>query len=151
MSDCKRAEANHVLNNLVGQPLRYGIKSPDMDLYDLGFGDDVKYVCWDGEPNEACTYAIHLTSEIHVDWKNGNVVEYCYDTPCEEFDADIRQMIDLRVRRVALSDKNDLWLDLGRCYMIIVTHENGEESWRFFLPGSGELHLVASDLWLRME
>lgn len=148
---CTESEAKVYFNRIVGTPLRYGIKSADTNLYDLGFGNDTEYIGWTGILRETCTYAIHLTGGIIVYWENGGKVEYCDATPHTEFHADIHRLIGLCVRRVTLSEKNDLWLDFGECRMVIVTREDGEESWRLFLPGTGEPHLVASDLWLRMD
>ena len=144
---CTREEAIELINGLVGQPFGYGIKSPDMDLYDLGFGEWIEYLTQLGKLNTACTYAIHLTGGIKVWWKNGKKAVYYWDTPCEEFHKNARQMIGLHVKRVALSDKNDLWLDLGQCTMVIITREDADESWRLFAPGSDRLHLVVSDQW----
>ena len=61
-------------------------------------------------------------------------------------------MQGLRILRTALSEKNDLWIDLGDCYFVIVTNENDEESWRIFSPGTNGPHIVATDLriWLDM-
>ena len=53
---CTRDEANIYLQKLIGQPLCYGIKSYDMDLYDLGFGETANHPA----------FAIHSTSEIKL-------------------------------------------------------------------------------------
>ena len=151
MISCKETEAYNFLANLVGQPLRYGLKSPDMDLYDFGFGDDISFLSWDGKFKQACTYAVHLTCGIKIYWKENKVSEYCGDTPHEIFHEDICRLLGLHVMRVALSEKNDLWLDLGLCWLVIVTFEDGDESWRFFMPGKGISHLVASNLWLKKD
>ena len=37
-----RQEAEKFLRPLVGQPLRYALKSPDTELYDFGFGKPVE-------------------------------------------------------------------------------------------------------------
>ena len=60
-------------------------------------------------------------------------------------------MIGLSVERIALSDKNDLWLDLNKYWIVFITREDQEESWRFFEPRSKLPHLVASDAWLEMN
>lgn len=122
-------DAFKFLQTLLNQPLCYGLKSPDTDLYDFGFGD---------------------TENFKVIWKNGEhrVDRYYEDTPCKKFHSEVKHLIGMKVRQVALSNKNDLWLDLGDCWIVFVTFENREESWRFFISGIGTPHLVASDSWL---
>lgn len=140
---CTRDEANIYLQKLIGQPLCYGIKSYDMDLYDLGFGEAANHPA----------FAIHSTSEIKLiqrtqDKKtkifNGNS---CYI----DFSNNINPLIGLSVERIALSDKNDLWLDLNKYWIVFITREDQEESWRFFEPRSKLPHLVVSDTWLEMN
>ena len=141
------------LQTLVGLPLCYGLKSPDMDLYDLGFGNmgDVMNPC--GERKGVCTHILHVICRFKVIWKNGEhrIDKYNEDTPCEKFHSEVKRLIGLKVRRVALSDKNDLWLDFGDCWVAFATFENGEESWRLFTSDIGVPHLVASDSWLHFS
>jgi len=144
-------EADSLLRYLIGQPLRYGLKSPDMDLYDLGFGGDVEFECIDGSIHTACKYTIHFTGGIILYWPNGHKKEYDGESSHTEFAQTITRLTELRVRRIALSDKNDLWLDLGKCRMVIVTVEDGDESWRFFTPGSNAPHLIATDQNLYLD
>ena len=136
---------------LVGQQLRYGLKSPDMDLYDLGFGNEIVFINSNGEQQEAYQYTLHLVCGIFIYWKDGHKEEFYGDTSPQVFQQSIQQLIGEEVRRVALSDKNDLWLDFRRCHIVIVTYENNDESWRLFTPGVDSSHLVASDRWLHQE
>ena len=124
------------LQTLVGLPLLYGIKSPDMDLYDFGFGEKVN-----------CTYALHVVCRFKVIHTKGDyrVDRYFEDTPCEQFHMAISSLIGMKVNRVALSDKNDLWLDFGDYKVVFATFENEEESWRFFTTNTNDPHLVASN------
>ena len=123
------------LNHLVCKPLCYGLKSPDSDLYDFGFGDP------------SAVYILHIICRFKVIWKNGEqrVRIYHENTPCEQFHAEIKPLLGLPVKRVALSDKNDLWLDFGDCWVVFATFENEEESWRFFSADSALPHLIAAD------
>ena len=136
------------LQNLVDQSLRYGIKSPNMDLYDFGFNNaiDVSNL----HENKKSTYVLHIMCRFKVIWKKGahRVDRYYEDTPCEKFHSEIKKLIGMKVLRVALSDKNDLWLDFGDCWVVFITFENGEESWRFFTSSIDDPHLVSSDSWL---
>lgn len=136
---------------LVGKPLRYAIKSPDIDLFDLGFGCDVHFINANGEQQEACQHTIHLVCGILVYWKDRHKEQFFGDTSPHIFQESIQKLVGEKVRRVALSDKNDLWFDLGQCHFVIVTLENNEESWRLFSPGSDCPHLVASDTALHIE
>lgn len=140
------------LQTLVDQPLCYGLKSPDMDLYDFGFGNIVRVRNLQ-EEREVCTHILHVTCRFKVIWKKGEhqVDKYHEDTSCEKFHSEIKNLIGMKVRRVALSDKNDLWLDFGDCWVVFATFENGEESWRFFTSNIDTPHLVASDSWLNFS
>lgn len=146
-------DALEFLQTLVGQPLCYGIKSPDLDLYDFGFGNFVRVHNWHGEERIVCTHILHVICRLKVIWKNGGhrVDKYYEDTPGEKFNAEVKRFIGLKVRQVELSDKNDLWLDLGDYWIVFATFENGEESWRFFTSDIDSPHLVASDSWLHFS
>ncbi len=138
------------LQTLVDQPLCYGIKSPDTELYDFGFGPLTEVTDRKGKKREICTYILHALCQFKVIWRNGEcrVDKYYEDTPCEIFHSEFQRFIGLKVKRVALSDKNDLWLDFGDYWMVFATFENGEESWRFFTAEIDSPHLVAADSWL---
>ncbi len=140
------------LQTLVEQPLCYGIKSPDMDLYDFGFGDTVTIDC-NGKTRDVCIHILHVQCRFEVIWRNGErcIDIYDEDTSAESFSTDVIPLIGLKVKRVALSDKNDLWLDFGDCWVVFATFENGEESWRYFMYNTDDPHLVASDSWLRFD
>lgn len=134
------------LYTLVGQPLCYGIKSPDMDLYDLGFGSGIVDVSSYGEETEDWTYILHVTCRFKVIWRNGErrIDKFNEDTPCEKFHSEVKRLIGLKVKRVGLSSKNDLYLDFGDYWVVFVTFEDEEESWRFFTSVPNGPHLIAS-------
>lgn len=138
------------LQNLIGQPLLYAIKSPDVELYDFGFGELIEVVNRRGTQKRIGTHTIHVLCRFKVIWQNceHRVDKYYEDTPCEKFHSEIKNLVGLKVRRVALSDKNDLWLDLGDYWIVFATFENGEESWRLFTSDADNPHLIASNSWL---
>ena len=47
-----------------------------------------------------------------------------------------------------MSDKNDLWIDLGDYWIVIATFENNEESWCFFTFDSANLFLSVSNSYI---
>lgn len=143
--------SDKLIDALVGKQFRYGFKSPDMDLYDLGFGCDIVFMNADGKRQEACQFALHLVGGIFAYWKDGRKEEFYGNTHPSAFQKSIQNLIGENVRRVALSDKNDLWLDLGQCNIVIVTLDSGDESWRLFTPGADAPHLVASNISLYQE
>lgn len=132
------------LSGLVGCCFRYGLKSHDMDLFDLGFGEDVCFLNCLGNTQTACRYTIHLTRGIILYWKDGCINEFDSATEGHAFSVAVAPLIGAIVRRIALSEKNDLWIDIGLCNMVIVTHEDSYESWRFFSPGTSSPHLISS-------
>lgn len=141
------------LQTLVDQPLCYGLKSPNLDLYDFGFGNVVSVVDSQGKEQKVYTHILHIICRFKVISKNGEhrVDKYYEDTPCEKFHSEIKRLIGMKVRRVELSDKNDLWLDFGDYWVVFVTFGNGEESWRLFTSNINVPHLVAANSWLRFS
>ena len=149
-------EAQNFLNQIVGLPLINAMKSTEIDLqglYAFGFGqyqEDNRY--WKGE--EFPTYILHVLCRFKVIWKNGQkrVDIYYEDTPNEEFDAGIKSLIGLKVKRVGLSEKNDLWLDFGDYWIVFATYENAEESWRLLtFVNEKNIHLAATDVCLEFD
>ena len=140
------------LHSLIGLPLHYAIKSPDTELYDFGFGRLVETVGLSGKQKKIGTHTIHALCRFKVISRTGGktATNYYEDTPSEKFQSEINYLIGLTVKRVALSDKNDLWLDFGDYWIVFATFENGEESWRFLTLDRNAPHLVASDCWLDM-
>lgn len=138
------------LKTLIGKPLLYALKSPDTELYDFGFGNLMITTTRQGKTKRIGTHSIHALCRVKLITSNPRCQseQYCGDTPREVFEAKIHHLIGLKVLRVALSDKNDLWLDLGDCWIVFITFENGEESWRYFIPSSDSPHLIGSDSWI---
>ena len=141
-----RQNAFNYLCTLVGNPMLYAVKSPDTELYAFGLGKLVEAVSFRGRKKEIGTHILHVTCRFKVIWKNGEhrVDIYYEDTPCEKFHSEVKRLVGLKVKRVALSDKNDLWLDFGEYWLVFATFEDGKESWRFFTSDDEDPHLVAS-------
>ena len=146
---CTREQALCYLENLVGQSLCYGIKSHDTELYDFGFGE-TKWIV-DGRKRTKCInlHNLHILCDFKVIFRTENRGHKVYrsNTNHIEFEADIQNLIGFSVKRVALSDKNDLWLDFESCWVVFITHEDSEESWRYFMWGEEKPHLVVADSW----
>lgn len=142
-----------MLNSLVGLQMRYGLKSPDTELYDFGFGEFVWVTNKKGKPHKICEYTLHVLCRFKVIWRNGEpcIKRYYEDTSSEEFCNDVKRLIGHRVKRVALSQKNDLWLDFEEYWIVFATSETEDESWRFFSAERCAPHLVASNSSLRLE
>ena len=142
--------ATKFLDTVIEKPLLYAIKSPDTELYDFGFGELIEVRNRLGNLKKKSTHTIHALCRIKVIPQNRTCDTGIYyeDTLCEIFHSDITPLIGTKVKRVALSDKNDLWLDLGDYWVVFITFENGEESWRYFISGTDTPHLIASNLWL---
>ena len=141
-------------NELVGLPIQYGIKSPDMFFFDIGFGDSIIVPDYDGTPREVSEYALHYECYCEVIWRDGSKqIEKLYDdTSCDKFHAIIKKLIGHPIKRVGLSTKNDLWLDLGVCWMVFITNEDDNESWRFFsLKDEEAPHIIASKVLLAYD
>lgn len=136
------------LDGLVGETLRYAVKLPDCELYDFGFGKwKIEQDAY-GSCKESCTYVLHVICRFQIIWQgeDKHIDTYYEDSSHELFRCVAAQLMGLTVSRVALSSKNDLWLDLGRCWIVFATWDEPDESWRIFLPCSGSPHLVASSV-----
>ena len=141
------------LNELVGKPLLYVLKSPDTELYDFGFGRLVEKANRFGKRKTIGSYILHTLCRIKIieRGRKNKIDIYYEDASCEIVYSGFQRLIGLPIKRVALSDKNDLWLDFGDYWMVVVTFENGEESWRYFTSETERCHLVASDSWLEFN
>lgn len=148
-----RQEMFEYLQQLVGQPFIYGYKTSDCDLYDLGFGKKIIARNYKGEFREVCTHIIHAVCPFNVIWRNSDCRTETYDenTTYKVFHSCAKRMIGLTVKQIKLSDKNDLWLDFGDCTVVFLSLENEKESWRFFMWGEKNPHLVVSNTWLEFN
>lgn len=145
-----RQSAIEFLHKLTGRPLLYALKSPDTELYDFGFGELIEVTNRRGQRKKVGTLTLHVLCRFELIWRNDErrVDIYYEDTPCDKFHSEVQHLLGQKVWRVALSDKNDLWLDFGDYWAVFATYENGKESWRFFIPNTDFPHLVASNSWL---
>lgn len=131
------------LQRITGCDFRFGIKSTDMDLYQLGFGEDVVFVNYFGNLQKTYKYAIHFTCELHLKWSDNRKTVYHSKTDAKAFCVDIEPLIGLPVKHVELFENNNLLIDLDVCKLEIAVRKDADESWRFFLPGQNEDHIVA--------
>ena len=146
-------KANKAIQRLIAQPIKYGIKSPDTGLFDLGFGEELMHIDIDNAnlSSPYCVHTIHFLGGIRCFWKNGKCEEFSAETSHIDFQKSMQRLYNLFVQRVALSEKMDLWLDFGQCQVVIITNEDGEESWRLFSPWSNEPHLIATNLYMYFD
>lgn len=137
------------LQELLEQPLSYGIKSINSELFVFRFGPSLDAL-QENTTSQICTYNLHVMCGIKIVSKieKKTIKEYSGNSSYEVFSRDIIQLIGLTVKRVALSEKNDIWIDFGEYWVIIVTNEDDDESWRFFSSDDNRRHLVASDSWI---
>ena len=137
------------LDSIIGQKLAYAIKSPDTELYDFGFGEERETE----DKRMLPPYILHVLCRFKIIHKDGSrKVNVCHeDTTPETFNKKIEPLLGLSVKRVGLSDKNDLWLDFGAYWVVFATFEEDDEAWRFFISGSDEPHLVATSNVLEFQ
>lgn len=148
---CTDQNIENNLSCIVGSPLQYGIKSSDLDLFQLGFGESISLEYWKNQSLEINKYAIHFDSALYVYWENGKVDKLYSNVQEAEFNMVISKLVGKLVKRVALSTKNDLWIDLDDCKIVVVTRDDEEESWRFFLPRTHYPHLIATSTTLMLD
>lgn len=147
-----RDDAEKMLGCIIGQPLQYGRIYQEYGMYGLGFGPLFKVPSWNGVPKLVCPYTFHIQCQLKIiDREKCSAIKFMADTPPEIFTTNIMQLVCLVVKRFALSDKFDLWIDLGDYWIVFVTWEDETESWRFFTPESDDPHLVVSSSWLCLD
>lgn len=148
-----KEDATSRLNALVGQVLTYSHKFNNSNIYAFAFGNYVTVTTPEGRRKEVCKLTLHVQCRFKIIKKTGNdcVVTYYEDTPAEDYNLDAKNLLGLRIKRIALSEKNDLWIDMDRYWLVFSTFENDDEAWRFFTPYSDAPHLVASGIDLKLD
>ena len=108
-----RDTARGILQKLVGKPICYGIKSANMEFFDIGVGNCDIIKISDSKTQFLSSYAIHASCCIKIsDRENANkAVTYSGESLCEDFHNEMKNLIGLTVKRISLSEKNDLWID----------------------------------------
>lgn len=146
-----REEAQKRLDKLVELPLEYAGKWLNTELYFFEFGN-VPIEDASKPPQKSFIFALHVLCRFRVIWRNGRKATDTYheDTPKEQFEFEAKRLTGKVLKHIALSDKNDLWLDFGDFWMVFAAYETGEESWRILSSDKKEPHLVASDAWLKL-
>lgn len=143
-------ELDGLLREMIGCQLCYGIKSPDTELYDFGFG------CFHSDQNvkeERFPFVLHVLCPFKVIKRSVRKYVKYYDstTSYEQFSEDVQPLCGLKIKRIALGEENDLWIDYGEYWMVFLTYQDGEESWRLFTPYSDLPHWVASDISIEKQ
>lgn len=137
-------ETLDLLQMLVGHPLWYAIKSPDMDLYDFGFGKPK------APGNTVSEYVVHAVCHVHLIWNDETRPREIFtgDTPAQEFHTAIQPLIGKTVRQVKIKRLHSLRLFFDDCRIVFATNEDDEESWRLFACEKDWPHMVASYYFL---
>ncbi len=137
------------ISSINGLKLIWGIKSPDLDLYDFGF---TRYNRFPMKLFNKYTFVIHAQCVVILIWEHPRHVEvYDGESIATVFNSRISNMIGLCVKNTKLRKNNDLLIDFGECKMIIETMDDDEESWRFFKLRKKDLHMVVSKNWISFE
>ena len=138
------------LNKLVGQKVQYAKKSPDTELYDIGFGEMRKTIMYNGSEHSVSTLCrikvVFCESSLKKQIKWFDSV-----SSSEEFSHIENNIIGLEVISIDVNERNCLKVDLGQWVLVFFPNGDDEESWRFFSPYSEEPHLVVSNSWIEIE
>jgi len=137
------------LKSLENKVLIYGIKSPDLDLYDFGFGDDYIKGKFD-DTCKHCTHILHPTCRFLVICQETKKWFDEYTEP-KSFEQAVNTVLGARVKQAKLGKSNDLILDFDNFRVILFTFDDNEESWRLFLTDKSMPHLVVSNSWIEFQ
>ena len=79
----QRNDALYILDKLVGLPLLYGLQSPDVVFFDLGFGEYIQAKNLYGIDRSVATYSLHAVCGIKIIHRKEPRHTECYigDTP----------------------------------------------------------------------
>lgn len=146
-------DACQEISQLIGKDLQYGILHEPFGLYDFGFGHFVETDLNKGTARKLCEHTLHASCRFKIVQKAGRpkVNRYDENTTQEQFLLGVQELLGLKVKRVALSNKNDLWIDLEKYWMVFATFENNQESWRFFTPDGKSAHMVVANSYVCLE
>lgn len=131
------ADALSVISQISGTKLQYAVKSKDINLFDCGFA---------GLPDLA--FSLHISCAIKCVKNEGTSAILYGDTPVEDYRLAFERLIGSRVLEVNLRSGNVLSIRLENSNIEFITAGDGEESWRFIMPGR---HIVASDIAIWQE
>ena len=135
------------IENLLNVPLCAAQKSPDTELYEFIFGEPIINQTPKNEKKNE-TYVLHVVCEFDIIFrKEKRIKHFDSNTDHKEFHKCVELCINKLIHRVAINETNQLWLDFGDIWVVLIPLENGEEAWRFFELRNGP-HLVASNLEL---
>ena len=146
-SDVEAAKA--FLQKLVGQTFRYAEINTEMGWFEFGLGEK-RNKCDGGEKNTG-THILQAACQVQLISMAGKVDAFDIDATQEAFSATMQQLAELPVKRVGVNGKNDLCLDFGKYWLLLVTYEISEASWCFFMPELAELQLIGADTFLILE
>ena len=140
------------LKKLIGTQLKYGIKSPDLDLFQLGFERTASNCIQNNSRDGSVKFAIHFTTALYVYWQDKSAIEFYSEDDCaNEYHTTIQKLIGSEVRDVALSEKNDFWISFDSCNIVIVTSDDIHESWRFFQARASSKHIIGTKYSISLE
>lgn len=136
--------AKRMLNKLIGHPIIYAIKSPDMDLCDFGFGFSNDYqFAKDGTACMQPLFAIHSVCLVGIQEKHSNNTNWSsWDTPATIFKKMFQVCLGCTVKTVCISKRGNLTIDLGVYIVKFIANDPLEENWRFFRLGLSDKHVV---------
>lgn len=137
--DCSNCvDGSIMLQKLFGTKLTYGVKSADINLFDIGFQDHIN----------AREYALHIACSLTIFRDSDDGITFWGDTSKETFDVYFTSLIGQEVKKVILLQENVLRIVMENQYLEITPADDGVESWRLFASNSDSCHLVAADKWM---
>ncbi len=144
ISDGYREKASlDLLYALKGAKITYGLKSADMNFFDIGFQQ--KY---HSNQNASKKFVLHIMCSFSVLTIDNRKLTFFGDTRKETFEEFFTALIEDEIEDVCLKQENELCLKLAKHTIQIIPADDGAESWRLFDPISSNPHLVASNMWI---
>lgn len=139
-----RSLAIRRLDEIIGYPLIYTIKSPDMDLCNFGFGFAGEYPSAKHDSTYVRPiFAIHSVCLVSLQDKRTGITEHIFeDTPHTVFGNTFHNVLGGIVKRVAITKRGNLSVELESHIIKFTATYIDEENWRFFRLESPEKHIV---------
>lgn len=146
----KQNEAEDLLCTIIGQPLLFGIKSPDMLFFDFGFGDIVP-AHFDAGAKWIGRYSLHADCRVKIiEIITGREWLFSSNDSNEFFQNSLINLINHRVKKFFIEERNNLRIEIGDYWIVCETWDGDEESWRYFEHYTDKAHCIGTseNLWL---
>lgn len=134
-----------IISELVGSRITHGLKSSDMNFFDIGMTRSSHSDLGD----HAIKYGLHITCGLTLKFEDGHDVVFWGDTPKTDFEKHFLPLMDQVVEAISIKEDHVLNIKLSQVDIEVKPADDNMESWRILFPNANIPHLVASNTWIK--